>query len=250
MREVLEIPELLNYILCFLHPSQLALCMRVNRSINRVANDEQIWRAMCEALLCCPRSALDRLLFDRTAQQLFQNIWRGFSASQNLSVTPAAGLSDLHAHGYGALRIPLSITTGRWLIEITVIRRDWAMGVGVVAANIVDSFPLDADVEYEKGWFGFYHGGGETGSRLVNLVCDGRRLMWDFNSLRFHQGDRVGVLIDMDAVSPTGTKGLLALTNRSEPIGVQHWGLPDGCQPLIWLYHEEDEAVFHFPKCC
>ena len=83
---------------------------------------------------------------------------------QSMHQSPIAGWQLISSgSGYGPytyLVLDIPISSGKWLFEMTITKRTSAMAIGVVNQTEMDRDCGNGyDAEYDKAFYGFYHGG-------------------------------------------------------------------------------------------
>jgi hypothetical protein len=84
------------------------------------------------------------------------------------------------------------ISKGTWMFEMLVHKWTFAQGIGVIDSD--KDMNLVGDVEFQKEWSGFYHGGTSS-----NVVISGERVHDRFipEEDGWSEESRVGILVDL-----------------------------------------------------
>ena len=83
------------------------------------------------------------------------------------------------------------ISEGIWIFEMKVIKREWAMSIGIIVEG--NNEDPNKDREWMKGWHGYYHDG------LSSTVCSNSdRVHNEIQPNQEWKGQRVGVWINFD----------------------------------------------------
>jgi len=131
------------------------------------------------------------------------------------------------------------IVEGCWLFEMKVIKRNFAMAIGFGS----ETMTLKRDVEYIKGFWGYYHGGAS-----LNIVSAGKRahtnIMVNGEYESFYKDKKVGVKLDLNEKELT-----IYCEGKEEPqrkISMKNAKGP--LFPVVWSYASADEVEVYFPK--
>ncbi|KAH3761923.1 hypothetical protein Pelo_6269 [Pelomyxa schiedti] len=138
---------------------------------------------------------------------------------------------------YATLFFDMRISRGVWLFKGHVHYRGYAMSIGVMDATLISPSvvlaaattpsSLNHDVEHQRGFFGYYHGGAS-----LNFIWNSRRIESMFGVEHANPFQDIGVVIDMD-------NKCLGLWD-SGILPYVYSPLPDSVVPFIWLISPND----------
>jgi len=137
-------------------------------------------------------------------------------------------------------------TEGVWLFEMTFFSVSMSRSYFppcAIGVTTVD-YSSGSDAEYEKGFFGLYHGG-----RSINVIADGKRTFRNIPPSdagpAWTTKTTVGVRVDMD------TRSLRCMSHGKifpEKYALLAGTLPDRIYFAIWLHHRSQLTQIHLPK--
>ena len=82
------------------------------------------------------------------------------------------------------------LNTGIWKFQMKVVKRRWAMSIGIIQETADDD---DDNDNKERKYYSYYHGGGS-----VNMINNGERMYMEPRFNEIAKWFNVGVEIDMD----------------------------------------------------
>lgn len=220
----------------------------VSQRFHTLSCDSTLWAVLCGRLLALGEA--DPKLLSSICVELkrahpwcssIKGVYQAISPvrANHSIVSQWVSSSELVLRGAGSLILKIHLCSGVWAFEMRVLSRCWGMAIGVIDSTLVDSFPLNVDVEYQNGFYGFYHGGAS-----LNLAWNGSRSPGhiDYPTCTFGPGDVVGVVVDQ-------AQHCLYLSHNGKVIPFAHLGLPPSVCPLVWMERGWDRAHVHYPRC-